>query len=105
MNVAIIGSRDFNNYELVVEYMQQLNPTTIVSGGARGADALGKRYALEHAINYVEFKADWKQYGRGAGMVRNKEIIAHADYVLAFWDGESKGTKHSISLAEKLGKG
>jgi len=47
---------------------------------------------------------EWEKYGRGAGMIRNRDMIKGADYVVAFWDGKFPGTKNSINLAERLEK-
>lgn len=102
MRLAVIGSRDFNDYELlkseVDKICQQYNITTIVSGGARGADTLAERYANENQLELVVFKAEWDKYGRGAGFIRNKVIWDNMDICIAFWDGKSKGTKHSIDV-------
>ena len=38
-----------------------------------------------------------------AGYLRNKQMAEYADALIAFWDGESKGTKHMIDLAKKNG--
>lgn len=76
----------------------------IVSGGARGADSLAERYAQENDIQLTVFPAEWDKYGKSAGYRRNHQIIDYADVVLAFWDGQSKGTKHAIELAEKQNK-
>ena len=51
----------------------------------------------------TEFMPDYKRYGRGAPMKRNLEIIAYADFVLAFWDGKSRGTKYVIDNCKKQG--
>lgn len=106
MNVAIIGSRTFTDYERAEQFLSalELDITRVISGGAKGADAIAERYAAEHGIPITVYPADWKRYGRGAGMIRNKQIIDDADVVVAFWDGVSKGTKHSIELARKAKK-
>jgi hypothetical protein len=39
-----------------------------------------------------------------AGPIRNKLIVEVCDEVIAFWDGKSTGTKHSINYAKELGK-
>jgi len=103
MKVAVIGSRGFNNYELIKETLSSLDITLVVSGGAMGADTLGERYARENGIPTKIFKPDWTK-GRGAGFLRNTDIINEADTVVAFWDGKSKGTLDSIKKAEKQGK-
>ena len=39
-----------------------------------------------------------------APLVRNREIVAYADQVLAFWDGKSPGTKYVIDQCKKQKK-
>ena len=52
MRIAIIGSRTFNDYELLQETLENYKDqiSVIVSGGARGADTLGERWAKENNI-------------------------------------------------------
>lgn len=102
--LAIIGSRTFRDYELLSAEIAKLpKPAVIVSGGAKGADFLGKQYADEHKIETKIFPAIWHPQGedgpmdKGAGMKRNTDIIKEADAVLAFWDGDSTGTIDSIN--------
>lgn len=106
MKLAIVGSRSFCDYELLKTKVNEhfSNVQTIVSGGAKGADALGERYAKDNGINTEIHVPEWDRYGKSAGYRRNVDIINNADSVIAFWDGESKGTKHSIDIAKKLGK-
>lgn len=103
-HVAVIGSRDFTDYDFLTQVMENHSPTLIVSGGAKGADALAQRYANEKGLEIQIFKPDWKQFGRGAGVIRNRQIVENSDYVIAFWDGQSRGTKSSIDYARKLNK-
>jgi hypothetical protein len=105
MKVAVIGCRNFNDYELVKETLTKLDITLLISGGAKGADSLGERYANENNITTLIFKPDWKHHGKGAGMIRNTDIVKNSDIVVAFWNGESKGTLDSIRKAENLNKG
>lgn len=102
--LAIIGSRNFSDYDLLCAEMAKLpKPSVIVSGGAKGADTLGKRYADEHGIPTEIFPAIWRPEGedgpidKGAGMKRNTDIIKSSHAVLAFWDGDSTGTMDSIN--------
>ena len=44
------------------------------------------------------------RYGRGAPLKRNLQIIDYADCVLAFWDGQSRGTKFVIEHCKAQGK-
>lgn len=106
--LAVIGSRNFNDYNFLVDAFEGLGLrnkySIIVSGGAKGADALGKRLSYEKEMIYLEFPADWNTLGRKAGMVRNQDIIRCSDAVLCFWDGESKGTANSLSIAKRMKK-
>lgn len=105
MKVAVIGSRNFSDYNKLKTVLDEVSVITqIVSGGARGADTLAERYAKLHNIPTLIHKPEWNKYGKAAGMIRNKLIIEHADLVIAFWDGSSPGTKHSIKLCEKTNK-
>jgi hypothetical protein len=105
MRVVIAGGREFNNYELLREICDEhISPDSeIVSGGARGTDTLGERYAKERGFDTKLFPADWKTHGRKAGPIRNKEMADYGDMLIAFWDGKSSGTKNMIENSKKLG--
>lgn len=109
--LAIVGSRSFGDYELMARYLDAYDHERyesrvgeIVSGGAKGADSLAARWARERGVALKEFLPDWDKYGKSAGMRRNAEIVDYADSVIAFWDGESKGTANTILRAQKAGK-
>lgn len=109
LKIAIIGSREFTDYEFLKEVMdKEIDNRSFVacfvSGGAKGADTLGARYAEEIGRPIVVFKPDYKTYGRAAPFVRNTQIIEYCDEVYAFWDGKSNGTRDALNKAEKLGK-
>lgn len=99
MRVAIIGSRG-----LKVDDLEKYLPkevSEIVSGGARGIDSSAREYAVSHGLKLTEFLPDYSRYGRAAPIKRNISIIENADYVLAFWDGKSHGTKSVIDACIK----
>lgn len=107
--IIVAGSRDFDNRELLHFHLDRILATKenaeIVSGHAKGADSMAEEYAKEKGIALSVFPADWKQYGRAAGPIRNKQML---DYIcegnpvlVAFWDGESRGTKNMIDIAKK----
>lgn len=104
MKVAVIGSRTFTNYEEMKRILSSIKITEIISGGASGADKLSEQYAKEKDIPTRIFIPDWNKNGKAAGFMRNTDIINEADFVVAFWDKSSKGTKDSIDKANKLGK-
>ena len=72
----------------------------IVSGGAKGADMLGERYAAEKGYAIKRFTAEWGKYGKKAGPIRNTEMARYADALVAFYDGESRGTANMIKAAK-----
>lgn len=102
MKIAIIGSRGLHvtNFE---EYLS-CGVTEIVSGGAKGIDSDAEAYANANGIKMTVFLPDYARYGRGAPIVRNKQIVDYADEVLAFWDGMSRGTLSVIKYCENQGK-
>ncbi|MFA7615082.1 MAG: DUF2493 domain-containing protein [Weeksellaceae bacterium] len=110
MNIAIVGSRNFKDYEFmksVIEtYIEEisLEQIIIVSGGAKGADALAEKFASKKGYGTLIFLPEWEKYGRGACSVRNTQIIEKADVVFAFWDGTSRGTKDSTDKAKRMNK-
>lgn len=108
----VVGSRSFNDYLLLQRKLDALlanqSEVTIVSGGAKGADAFARIYANRRGYTLKEFPADWSTYGKSAGYRRNREMhefIAQFEKrgVVAFWDGKSKGTAHSFELAKEFG--
>ena len=105
MRVAVIGSRTIpdNAAALIKEHLPALT-TEIVRGGAVGIDTVAKAIAKELGIPCNEFLPDYTRFGKQAPLVRNDEIIDYADMVLAFWDGESKGTKYVIGECIKKNK-
>jgi hypothetical protein len=108
MKLGIVGSRQFNDYEFVkskiLENFDIGSIDTIVSGGARGVDTLGERFANEYGFKKEIFKPDWNSYGKGAALIRNQEIVNQADELIAFPIRESGGTWDTINKAKKADK-
>ena len=103
MKVIVAGSRSFRDYEVLCKVLDEMEITTIISGGARGADKLGERYANERGISLEQYPAQWDRYGNHAGFIRNVEMAENADALVAFWDGFSGGTLHMITVAKQRG--
>lgn len=121
LRIIIAGGRDFNNYNLLHDSVEDIinnklsekytdvDRICIISGTARGADTLGEQYASENNLTLYKFPADWNQYGKRAGFIRNTEManfaIKDENYgaLIAFWDGYSKGTRHMIDIATTRG--
>lgn len=108
--VIIAGSRSFNDYGLLREHCPSIlqekmktHRVIIVSGHACGADSLWERFANEFSLPFELHPAKWRLLGKAAGMVRNAEMAKCSDELIAFWDGESRGTRHMINFARKRG--
>ena len=106
----VVGTRTFADYKLMCEKLDAMlvnhKNVVIVSGGARGADTLAERYAKERGYGFKVFNADWSRYGKKAGYIRNKQMHVYIAKqklrgVVAFWDGNSKGTAQNFELAEE----
>lgn len=102
MKIAVIGSREIDNIDLKKHLPEGCDE--IVSGGARGVDSLAAAYARANGLALTEFLPNYEAFGRGAPLIRNRGIVDYADAVIAFWDGESRGTAYVIKYCEKVGK-
>jgi len=107
MKIIIAGGRNFRDYDKLRESCDNIlvnqKEVEIVSGTAVGADTLGERYAQEKGYEVKKFPAQWDLYGKSAGYKRNQQMAEYADGLIAFWDGKSRGTKHMIDIANKMG--
>jgi hypothetical protein len=105
MRAIIAGSRDLNSYTLVVKAVEEsgILPTVVLSGGARGIDRQGEKWASQRGIPVERYPAEWKLWGNSAGVRRNQKMADNADALIAVWDGSSRGTKLMIEAALRRG--
>ena len=105
--VIVAGSRSFNDYDYAEKILDKAfskhKPDFIVCGMANGADMMGYWYAIGKKIKIAEYPAEWGIYGRSAGYKRNIEMANNAEALVAFWDGESSGTRQMINIARDRG--
>lgn len=101
MRIAIIGSRGITVSD-IGRYLPR-ECSEIVYGGAKGVDTCAEEYAKKNGIKLSVFLPDYKKFGRAAPIVRNKQIVEYSDKVIAFCDGESKGTLSVIKYCNKKG--
>lgn len=106
MKVAVSGTRTFKDYPLLCGFFKQHmpHPCTIIQGACRGVDLMAERYGKEHGFKVLEYRANWDEYGRGAGVLRNIEMAKAADMLLAIWDMKSRGTRHMLRTMHDLKK-
>lgn len=81
---------------------EEISPTVIISGRARGADRLGELYAGTRGWPVERYAAKWGEHGLNAGRIRNVEMAKIADACVVLWDGVSRGSNHMIETAKKF---
>lgn len=112
MKVIVAGGRGFTDMVYMDSCIKQLvmdgsiaDDSELVCGMARGADITGfNLWYYHYKLPIHKFPADWKSEPIRAGFIRNEDMGDVADVLVAFWDGESRGTKHMIDYMTKLGK-
>lgn len=105
MIVIIAGSRHITDMAILVEAIKAsgFEITCVVSGCGRGVDELGERWAAYNSISIKRFSADWEEYGKAAGPIRNAEMAEVADALIAIPGPESRGTLNMIGVASARG--
>lgn len=101
MKTIIAGGRDYKFCKEDLLFLRTIKDevTEVVSGGAKGADSEGEKWAVYHDIPIELFEANWKEHGRSAGPIRNEQMAMYADAVVLFSGG--KGTKNMYNNAIK----
>ncbi len=101
MKVLVTGGREYKNYHILSMALDKINPTFIISGGAKGADSLAERWAKENGVHIAIVPALWDFYKLSAGVLRNKAMLELSpDLCLAFPGG--KGTRNMVGLCTEV---
>jgi len=105
LRVLVAGSRTWDDGASIEQVLSSLpRGSTVIHGAARGADQLAGTIAARLGFGVQEYPADWRGKGRAAGIIRNLQMLdTGPDKVIAFWDGKSTGTGHTIDEAQKRG--
>lgn len=100
------GGRDFADRDLFLSRVEAVHArygvTVVIEGGARGADAMARQWALHAGLELVTMHAEWDRYGPRAGSIRNRRMAVEGrpNAVLAFPGGP--GTRNMIGIAREL---
>ena len=94
MKIVIAGSRSITDINILLKAIKLseyeiTREDEIVSGGARGVDSLGEKYAKNKAIAVKLFKPNWDKYGKSAGVIRNYEMAKYCDRAIVIHNGSS----------------
>lgn len=111
IRVIVAGSRGFTDQMTAFDELDKLfegKVVEVVSGRAAGADLLGELWAGARRQALKCFPAKWDVHGKSAGYIRNVEMANYAaetegGMLVAFWNGQSRGTKHMIQAAQQRG--
>lgn len=105
MRTIIAGSRSITDFGIVSRAVvaSGFEISCVICGCARGVDSLGERWALENNIPVERFPADWRRFGRSAGIIRNRQMAQRADALVLIWDGYSSGSADMLRTAQAHG--
>lgn len=103
--ILICGSRNWSDRPTVRKVLRQIkHPCEIIHGNAQGADKIGAEIAAALDFSVTAVFPDWERYGKSAGLKRNIAMLEmKPEIVIAFWDGKSRGTQHTITQARQQG--
>lgn len=103
MKILVCGGRDYFNAERVDQVLDLLGPTFVVHGDARGADSLAANWAAKRGVPHQCFVADWRQYGKSAGMKRNLRMLLEGKPAMVVAFPGSAGTQNMVGQAMQRG--
>jgi hypothetical protein len=112
MRVLVCGGRNFRNSGAVFDALDDIDKarpiSVIIEGGQRkyemgrivgGADFWAFKWANSRCRRKLRFRAEWREYGRAAGPMRNQRMLDEGkpDMVVAFPGGD--GTADMVARA------
>lgn len=109
MKLVIFGSRTVSPstadvQRAIINRLEYARISLVISGTAGGADLAGEAWAAAHGVPVQRMPANWREFGRVAGKMRNGEMALVADAGLGFWDGMSNGTADMAARLLARGK-
>lgn len=113
----ITGSRDFpwseheEIYNTLDSHLRWHPDTVMINGLAKGADTICHTWATTNNVLIEQYPAEWDKYGKGAGPVRNKQMLKrlmekNSSIVYAFFYGDpaaSRGTANMVAQCQSNG--
>ena len=109
MKVLVCGDRDWTNRQAIrlwLQVLKEIGYTDLIEGEARGADRLFREEGEKLGYVIYPYPAEWGKYHRGAGPIRNRQMLDQKpDLVLAFHTDlkNSKGTADTVREARRRG--
>ncbi len=76
----------------------------IVSGGAKGVDSLGEKFADDQCIDKTVMHANWDKFGQSGGHYRNRRMALYGTHLIAIPLPTSRGTQNMIEQMKTMKK-
>lgn len=114
MRVLVCGSRTWNDRKFLNDILNHLAKVidieVIIEGEAKGADTMAREWAEDKGVNVDAYPANWGEFGKAAGPIRNKQMLEEGQpkLVIAFYDGhreDSRGTANMVAQAKAASVG
>jgi hypothetical protein len=101
MIILVCGGRGFDDHLMVHNVLHLTGATTILEGGASGADELARNWAAHNEVPCITIPARWDEEGRAAGPIRNQRMLDlhEISLVVAFPGG--RGTSDMVRRARR----
>lgn len=111
MKWVITGTRTIQDQDIIYSHLEDIlnkygKPDVLIHGCCKGVDEISGNWAKDRFIPVLEFPAKWRELGKKAGPIRNREmadVCVRGDICVSLWDGVSKGTKDMIDVCESKG--
>lgn len=105
--VLVCGDRNWTNAKAIDREINRLPVgVSVMHGCCGGVDTMAGESAIRRGLAVLRYAANWRQYGRAAGPIRNRQMLARGPkLVLAFHANltQSKGTKDMVQIATAAG--
>ena len=103
--LVVTGGRDYKHEKRVHELLKRIDPEVVYVGDCpTGVDKFTRYWCDKSAVPFRVFEAQWDDFGKAAGPIRNKEMIEAAaqdvvkPILLAFPGG--RGTEDCVMHAK-----
>lgn len=107
LRLLVCGGREYDDddraYAILDRIREKYGVVVVIEGGARGADAIARRWAVYKLLPIITEKADGLAHPKAAGPIRNLKMLRDhkPTYVLALPGG--RGTAHMVARSQEAG--
>lgn len=108
MVILICGGRDideriaYSSIDFNIG-LHNIQPSLIITGGCKGVDSAAEKWALDNGVPVKVFVPKWREYGKLAGPLRNKQMLHEGKPSIVLAIGGGKGTQNTIKQAHEIG--